>query len=86
MELNPELYLVALKQKAAQQKSKRDDIRADLIGEITDKLNLARKGTKWKPLTYAAVGVKVKHVKTPDLRDFFFQCEKSDNFSRCFWG
>ena len=40
--------------------------RAELVGTITDHLNLDRKAP-YKPLTYARVGMLLAHIPTKDL-------------------
>ena len=57
-----------------------------LIGEITEKINAGREGTKYKPVTTGAILKKVKGFNTNQLRDFVTECKKSRCFSECFYG
>lgn len=58
----------------------------ELIGEIVDKINQGRIGTKYKPVTTGAILKKVKGFNTNELRDFVTECKKSTCFSQCFYG
>jgi hypothetical protein len=60
--------------------------RAYYIGLITEEINKGRVGTKWKFITPQGVALKVGHLKTPDVKDHYYQCMKADNFSKCFFG
>lgn len=57
-----------------------------LIGEITDRINKGREGTKYKPVTTGIILKKVKGFDTNQLRDFVTECKKSTCFSQCFYG
>jgi hypothetical protein len=64
---------------------------AELVGWFADKLNDYRKGTKWKPLTYRAVAVKLADA-CPKLQDLYYlkslclDAEKRGApFSAVFW-
>jgi hypothetical protein len=57
----------------------------ELIQKFTDRLNQERAGTKYKPLTVAAVAVKLSRIPTADLHAFHKQCEAANSFSRYFW-
>jgi len=57
-----------------------------LIGEIVDKINAGRIGTKYKPVTNGIILKKVKGFDTNTLRDFVGECKKSTCFSQCFYG
>jgi len=60
--------------------------RAELIGKFTDRLNLDRDGVKFKKLSYAAVAVKLAHIKSNfDLYAFMRACEQANSFSKYFW-
>lgn len=59
--------------------------RDELIQKFTDRLNQARVGTKFKPLTCRAVAVKLSHLPTSDLWPFYRQCESARSFSAYFW-
>ncbi len=56
------------------------------IEEIRKNLNLAREGTKYKPLPYVAVMLKVKHLSDFDLKRHYYECNKARNFSEAFFG
>ena len=58
----------------------------ELIGEIVDKINKGRVGTKYKPVEKGEILKRVKGFKTDTLRDFVTECKKSDNFGWCFYG
>lgn len=58
----------------------------ELIGEIVDKVNSGRLGTKYKPVTTGVILKKVKGFDTNQLRDFVTECKKSTCFSQCFYG
>lgn len=64
--------------------------RAALVGFFCDRLNDARKGTKFKPLTYRAVGVKLAHLSIFELYAFQKLCLNAEKrgtpFSRVFFG
>jgi hypothetical protein len=64
--------------------------RAELIGYFRDRLNATRDGKKYKKLTYAAVAVKLSHIKS--LSDLYYLksvCEDAERrgkpFSAIFW-
>ena len=63
--------------------------RGDLLQFFLDKLNAARKGTKYKPLTPAALAVKLSHLKLPDLYYLKSSCLDAERegkpFSAIFW-
>ena len=60
--------------------------RSELIGIFTDRLNRDRDGVKYKKLSYAAVSVKLAHIKTNfDLYAFLRSCEEARSFSAYFW-
>ena len=58
----------------------------ELIGQIVDKINAGRVGTKYKPVTTGIILKKVKGFDTNQLRDFVTECKKSTCFSQCFYG
>lgn len=66
--------------------SKANSKRAALIEEFVARLNLERKGTKYKPVTGRQIAVKTAHLKLPDLYYFWSVCKEARNFSKCFWG
>lgn len=57
-----------------------------LIGEIVEKINAGRVGTKYPPVTNGIILKKVKGMKTDTLRDFVKLCTQSRCFSECFYG
>jgi hypothetical protein len=57
-----------------------------LVGEIVEKINKGRIGTKYKPVNNGMILKKVKGFDTNTLRDFVYECEKSTCFSKCFFG
>lgn len=67
------------------EKAKGGSERAELIGQFLVRLNQARVGTKWKPLTARAVAVKLGHVPTRDLYAFLKECERAQSFSAFFF-
>lgn len=60
--------------------------RQDLIQRFTDKINLERIGTKFKPVIWRQINGLVAHVKISDLYWFFKECEQGDSFSKKFFG
>lgn len=67
-------------------KTKRDC----LIGQIMNEINAERVGTKYIPIKYMAVRMKVEHVSEADLIYQLSICKdyknRSGSFSKCFWG
>jgi hypothetical protein len=63
--------------------------RAELLQFFLDKVNAARRGTKYKPLRPAALAVKLSHLKLPDLYYLKSVCEDAERrgkpFSAIFW-
>lgn len=59
--------------------------RAEIIGKFTDTLNLERKGTKYPPLTYQRIAVKLSHLSLQDLYYLWSTCVDAKNFSQFFW-
>ena len=67
--------------------SKANSERALIISDFLEKINSERKGTKYKQLEPKAVAIKVSHIPTNELRDFYAQCLRSKSgFSKCFFG
>jgi len=58
----------------------------ELIGEIVERINAGRTGTKYKPVTAGSILKKLKGFDTNTLRDFVKECDKSTCFSQCFYG
>jgi len=60
--------------------------RADYIRKFTEKLNLGRIGTKYKPLTPKRVAIELGHLKKiQDLHYFWKECERAKSFGACFF-
>lgn len=60
--------------------------RQELIQRFTDKINLERIGTKWRPATWGQVNGLVSFFKKTDLYWLFAQCERASSFSKKFFG
>lgn len=60
--------------------------RQELVQRFTDKINAERMGTKWKPVSWGQVNGLVRHLKEQDLYWLLGQCEKSESFSKKFFG
>lgn len=58
----------------------------ELVGEVVERINQGRIGTKYKPVTTGIILKKVKGFDTNQLRDFVTECKKSTCFSQCFYG
>lgn len=69
---------------------KRNDERASLIGFFTDKLNEEREGTKYKPLLYGVIAIRLAHLTLHDLYAFKSQAldleRRGYSFAKYFWG
>ncbi len=60
--------------------------REELIEKFRTKLNEARVGTKFKPLSHVAVKNKLCHItKEHELYAFYKDCEGAKSFTRYFW-
>lgn len=67
-------------------KSKISNQRQEIVKMFLDRLNAAREGTKYKPLTPAFVGMKLSVFKTAgELHQFFGTCSEAKNFSSYFF-
>ena len=51
--------------------------RQDLIKMFVDKINAQRVGTKYRPVTGRGIAMKLAHVKTNDLYQFYRSCEEN---------
>lgn len=60
--------------------------RQEIIQCFVDRINAERTGTKWKPVSWGQVNGLVRHLKEQDLYWLFGQCEKSESFSKKFFG
>lgn len=57
-----------------------------IVTEVVEKLNKERVGSKFRPTGYMAVFMKVRHLSDFDLKWHVRECEKTSNFSKCFFG
>jgi len=55
--------------------------RAELLKPFIEKLR-DKNGNSYKP---AFIGMKLSHIKTPDLYFLLKQCEQAKNFGAMFW-
>jgi hypothetical protein len=86
-------YILPIAGTRSQPRSKRSGVnseRAELVGWFTDRLNEARRGTKFKPLAYRSVGVKLAHLRrVSDLYYLRTVCLDAERrgipFSAAFW-
>jgi len=60
--------------------------RAYLISQFVEKINLERKGTKFKDITPRIVAIKTAHLSISDLYFFLKSCEQGDSFGKVFFG
>ena len=67
-------------------KTKITNERQQLNSIAVERINRERIGTKYKQLKPSAIAFKTSHLSMNDLRDFIYQCEKSPEFGRCFFG
>jgi len=56
-----------------------------ILKDFLEKINPFRINAKYKPLTPQALGVKLSHINTEDLKIFFRMCKRANNFSKYFW-
>jgi hypothetical protein len=60
--------------------------RQEIIKMFLDRLNAARLGTKYKPLTAKTVALRLQWWKTnQELREFYGYCNEGKNFSSTWW-
>lgn len=59
--------------------------REEYIEKFRARLNAARQGTKYRPLSHVAIKQKLGHLTVQDLDAFYKQCAKARNFSSYFW-
>ena len=68
-------------------KKAKDDERGALIGEIAKLTNEAREKKHYGVWSESYVAVKLSLIKTPLLKDHFYQCYKNEIFDgQKFWG
>lgn len=60
--------------------------RQELVERFVDNINAERVGTKWKSVSWGQVNGLVRHLKEQDLYWLLGQCEKSESFSKKFFG
>ena len=62
--------------------------RADLVGQITDLLNVERVGTKYKKLQYSFVGIKLSESKATisDMYWLLKRMKESKSAGKVFFG
>ena len=64
--------------------------RAELIGYFADSVNKERKGTKYKPVSYAFIATKLSHLSKFDLyhlkRTLEDYQQRGNSFSKGFFG
>ena len=60
--------------------------REEFLQLCLERINKDRIGTKYKPLSFLALKLKTQYLSDKDLKWLYFHCEKSDNFSRLFFG
>lgn len=70
-----------INQKSFVVEKKRTSERAELLKSFLEKLT-DKQGKPYRP---AFIGMKLAHVKTPDLYFLLKECEKADNFGAMFW-
>jgi hypothetical protein len=65
--------------------------RAELVGYFADEINKERKGTRYRPVTYRYIGVKLAHIKS--LSDLYYLKStledyrtRGNSFSKGFFG
>lgn len=61
--------------------------RQELVQKFVDRLNLGRKGTKYKPLDAKRVNsmVGISHMTTWELHGFYKECEGANHFGKFFF-
>lgn len=67
-------------------KSKITNQRQTIVKMFLDRLNAARSGTKYKPLTARTVALRMQWWKDNQaLREFYGYCDEAKNFSSTWW-
>lgn len=63
-------------------------LRDKFIDEAFEKINNARIGTKWKPLSKRAIAIHINTCCKSDTDIHFFQkkCQQANSYSQCFFG
>ncbi len=81
----PHNYLENLSSKAVASKIR--NYRDEQIMIALEEINRARIGTKYRPLKFMAIKLKVEHLSDSDLGYFISVCQKAKcGFSKCFFG
>jgi hypothetical protein len=78
LKIDPSMYLRVT--------TKARNEREEIIENIREQLNKGREGTKYKPLTFVAVKLKITHLDDWDLKFFYDKCKKAKSFGGCFFG
>ncbi|MBI2476138.1 MAG: hypothetical protein HYV67_02760 [Candidatus Taylorbacteria bacterium] len=60
--------------------------RQELIQRFTDKINVERVGTAFKPATWKQINGLLAHLKVRDLYWFLGECGRAPSFSKKFFG
>lgn len=66
-------------------KTKITNQRQYVLSLFLEEINKARVGTKYQPLRPAVLGVKLAHIKTRELYEFYSVCKQANCFSKKFW-
>lgn len=63
-------------------------LREKFIDEAFEKINNARIGTKYKPLTKRAIAIRINICCKSDTDIHYFQkkCQQANSYSQCFFG
>lgn len=59
--------------------------RGELMKYFCERLNNARRGTSYLPITLGRMGRMLEKIPTKDLYYIKSSCEQAENFSRRFW-
>lgn len=66
-------------------KTKISNERQYVLSMFVEEINKARQSTKYKPLPPSAIAVKLSHIKTKELYEFYSVCKDANCFSKKFW-
>lgn len=81
-----EKFTVAGRKPVEKKKGEPRNWRDEAISEIVEKVNQSRIGTKFKPVTPAAIAVRLEKLKKQDIDYLLKRARESDSFSRTFFG
>ncbi|HYF04600.1 MAG TPA: hypothetical protein VEA59_00345 [Patescibacteria group bacterium] len=56
-----------------------------VVQDFVDKINVGRIGTKFKPVTWSQINGLTSHLKGFELKHFYQECSKKNNFSSYFF-